>query len=174
MKLEINLLPSNTVSTIANRITSKPLLIFVFVLAFNLATNIPIALCFDAWYPNNQNFGYSREWGWWLIDFIAQPMLISYLVWIGPASRDLLEKLIAEKRLFYDENLEKQIKRATNRANNPWINRFAFLIGFLIQAIITISFLSLPTKTWVTAHPLCAYNSWTTPTYNLVCKSEHL
>lgn len=152
--MEITLLPPNYISSILKRISSNPIIVFFLVLVFNIVTKIPLALYYDAWFPNDQNYGLSREVGWWVVDFIAQPIIFSYLVWIGPASKNLLETFISEKRFVSEAGLDRLIRQATDRANNPWVNRFAFIFGILIETIVVIALMFLPNKTWITAHPV--------------------
>lgn len=133
--------------TFFNRLKLSPVKAGLLLLILNLATDIPLALYFDAW-PR-----LAKEPDAWLNDFVISPLILGYLIWLQAAGKKLFDELGDRKIIRSKRHLQDMVAKCYRRLQSPWLSWIAALLALAFAVYFFVQFGIIRTyDSWVTWH----------------------
>lgn len=154
---------SNTdpVSKLLGRIKFSPVILFFVLFILNLIINVSLALSFGAWSSTGSRKGLFDDLAGCAIDFLMQPIIITYFVWIQTSGNELINSLFKEGILKPDKQLKKDLDRRKQLIESPAVYYFTATLTIMssIWFVVTYTNYFGPTAShgWLTASPIITW-----------------
>ena len=136
-------------SKLLTRLRLTPIAAAFAMAIINLVTSIPLAIILGAWSRSAKSNGLIGEPSAWFNDYLVEPILIGYFLWV-PRAFGNLAKLLIEDDIFRDSvHVHKVLRRCLRWLQTPWTARIAFGVALLF-CVWFVSLESSPTyPSWV-------------------------